>query len=247
MNKALFYLRRSLLPVIAVVSSGILFTACLKDKDNNGPGIPAAGLMAFNLAPDQSSLLIRLSGNNLTQAPLAYTNYTGVYQNIYVGNRPVEAYNYPNSTPITSSNYSFENNKYYSLFVIGANSAYKNIISVDKFDSLSASNGKAYVRYINAITDSVNTPLVTIAAGGNNVVNENAGYGAVSEFKAITPGEVAITVKNNNGVNATRNITLEQKKAYTILLAGMPGATDDNKKVQIRFITNGTLSDDASK
>ncbi|WP_315814749.1 DUF4397 domain-containing protein [Paraflavitalea speifideaquila] len=245
MNKALLYLRRSLMPVIAVVSAGVLFTACLKDKDNDGSGIPAAGLMTFNLAPDQPTLMVRLSGNNLTQAPLAYTNYTGVYQHIYVGNRPVEAFNYPNSTPIASSSYSFENNKYYSLFVIGANSAYRNIISVDNFDSLSASNGKAYVRYINAITVSVNTPMVTIAAGGSNIVNENAAYGAVSEFKAITPGEVAIVVKNNSGVNVNRNITLEQNKAYTVLLAGIPGATNDNQQVQIRFITNGTLSDDA--
>lgn len=246
MNKVLFYLRRSLIPVIAVVSAGVLFTACLKDKDN-GPDIPAAGLMAFNLAPDQSALVIRLSGNSLTQAPLDYTSYTGVYQNIYTGSRPVEAFDYRNNTQLTNTNYTFEPNKYYSLFVIGTDSAYKNIVSVDNFDSLTTADGKAYVRYINAITDSVNTPNVTIAAGGNNVVNENAGYGAVSEFKAITPGEISIVVKNNGGIDVSRNITLEQKKVYTVLLAGAPGATDDKQKVQIRFIANGTVSDDASK
>ncbi len=246
MNKVLFYLRRSLIPVVAVVSAGVLFTACLKDKDN-GPDIPAAGLMAFNLAPDQSALVIRLSGNSLTQAPLDYTSYTGVYQNIYTGSRPVEAFDYRNGTRLTNTNYTFEPNKYYSLFVIGADSAYKNIVSVDNFDSLTTADGKAYVRYINAITDSVNTPNVTIAAGGNNVVNENATYGAVSEFKAVTPGQVSVVVKNNNGVDASRNITLEGKKVYTILLAGKPGATNDNQKVQIRFIVNGTVTDDASK
>lgn len=245
MNKVLFYLRRSLIPVIAVVSAGVLFTACLKDKDDN-PSIPAAGLMSFNLAPDQSALVIRLSGNSLTQTPLAYTSYTGGYQNIYVGNRNIESFDYNNNRQLTSSGYNFEQNKYYSLFITGTNGAYRNIVAVDNFDSLSASSGNAYVRYINAVTDSVNAPTVTIAAGGNNVVNENAAYGAVSEFKAVTPGEISIAVKNNSGVDANRNITVEQKKAYTILLVGVPGTTNDNQKVQIKFIANGTLSDSTS-
>ncbi|AXY72881.1 DUF4397 domain-containing protein [Paraflavitalea soli] len=246
MNKALNYLRRSLIPVIAVISVGILFTACLKDKDN-GPDIPAAGLMAFNLAPDQPALVVRLSGNSLTQAPLDYTSYTGVYQNIYTGSRPVEAFDYRNGSRLTSTNYTFEANKYYSLFVIGTDSAYKNIVSIDNFDSLTTTDGKAYVRYINAITDSVNNSTVTVTANGSNVVNDNAAYGTVSEFKAVTPGQISVAVKNNNGVNASRDITLEQKKIYTILLVGKPGATDDKQKVQIRFIANGTVTDDTSK
>lgn len=188
MNKALLYLRRSLIPVLAVVTAGVLLTACLKDDDHDTPAIPAAGLMAFNLAPDQPAVTIRLSGNNLTQAPLAYTNYTGVYQRIYTGNRNIESFNYNSSSQLTASSYNFEQDKYYSLFITGANGAYRNIVSVDNFDSLSASSGNAYVRYINAITDSVNTPTVTIAASGNHVVNDNAAYGTVSEFKAVAPG-----------------------------------------------------------
>jgi hypothetical protein len=241
MNKVLLYLRRSMIPVVAVVSSGVLFSACLKDKDYNNPDIPAAGLTSFNLAPDQSGLVIRLSGNSLTQSPLTYTGYT--YNNLYVGNRNIESFSYNSNSQLTSTNYNFEQDKYYSLFVIGNNGAYRNVVSVDNFDSLSASSGKAYVRYVNAITDSVNTPTVTIAASGSNVVNENAAYGGVGAFTAVTAGSITVAVKNNNGVDANRNITVEQKKAYTILLVGVPGATDENKKVQIRYISSGTLTD----
>lgn len=243
MSKALLFLRRSLIPVLAVVSAGVLFTACLKDKDNDNPDIPAAGLMTFNLAPDQSAMVIRLSGNSLTQAPLAYTSYTGGYQNIYAGNRNIEAFDYTNNRRLTVSSYTFEPNKYYSLFITGVDTAYRNIVAVDNFDSLSASSGSAFVRYINAVSDSVNTPTVTIAAGGTNVVNENAPYGTVGEFKAVTPGSINVAIKNNQGVEASRDITLEGKKAYTVLLVGKPGATDDAQKVQIRFIANGTLAD----
>lgn len=247
MNKALSYLRRSLVPVFAVVSAGVLFTACLKDKDYDNTPIPAAGLMTFNLAPDQSSLLVRLSGNLLTQQPLNFTSYTGVYQNIYLGNRQIEAYSYNAGRTLTSSNYTFEQGKYYSLFVAGVDSAYRNIVSVDDFDkidSLAASNGKAYVRYVNAITDTVNASTVTIAAGGNNIVNEPAPFGKVNEFTEANPGSVVVTVKNNNGVDATRTISLEAKKVYTVLLVGKPGATDANKQVQIKFVANGVLTDD---
>jgi hypothetical protein len=245
MNKVLSYLRRSLVPVLAIVSAGVLFTACLKDNDDQ-PDIPAAGLMAFNLAPDQPGVVIRLSGSTLTQQPLEYTSYTGVYQNIYTGTRTVESFSYNNNSQLAAVPYNFEQDKYYSVFVTGTGGNYRNIVSVDNFDSLSGSSGNAYVRYINAVTDSVNTPTVTIAAGGNNIVNENAAYGAVSEFKAVAPGDVNIAIKNNNGVDANRTISLEQKKVYTVLLLGTPGATNDAQKVQIRFIANGTLSDSTS-
>ena len=244
MTRFFSYLCRGIVPVFAIAASGVLFTACLKNKDNNS-NIPAAGLMAFNLAPDQQSVVITLSGNTLTASPLGFNNYTGYYQNIYPGNRPIAAFDYPNNTPLATASFNFEQNKYYSVFVTGANNSYKNIISIDNFDSLSSTSGNSYIRYINAITDSVNTPTVTIAAGGNNVVNENAAYDSVSEFKAVAPGQVTITVKNNNGIDINRTITVDQKKIYTVLLSGIPGSADDSKKVQIKFIQNGTLTGDS--
>ena len=247
MNKVFSYLRRSIVPVLAVTIAGMLFSACLKDKDNNNANVPAAGLMSFNLAPDQQSVTITLSNNTLTRSPLAYTNFSGVYQPIYVGNRQIAAFDYPETTPLASTSFNFEQDKYYSLFVVGINNNYRTIVAHDNIDSLSATNGKAYIRYINAITDSVNTSNVTIAAGGANVVNDNAAYASISQFTPVNPGDVNIAVKNSNGVDANRTITVEQSKVYTILLAGVPGATDDSKKVQIKFILNGALTDDQNK
>lgn len=246
MNKAIALLRRSVFSVLAIAAAGVLFTACLKNKDDNN-SVPASGLMTFNLAPDQQSVVVTLDGNVLTQSPLAYTNYTGVYQPIYVGSRTIKAYAYPANNPLATASYTFAQDKYYSVFVVGKDSIYRNVVSVDNFDSLSATTGKAYVRYINAITDSVNLPAVTITAGSDNVVSENAAYAAVSEFKAVTPGAVNVTVKNNNGVDASRSITVEQNKVYTILLIGKPGATDETTKVQVKFVSNGTITDDSSK
>jgi hypothetical protein len=243
MNKVLSMLRRSLVPVLGLVATAVLFTACLKDKDNN-TNIPASGLMAFNLAPDQESVAIALSGNWLTPQPLGFSNFTGVYRNIYTGEREVASYDYPNNDPLAVSNQNFEDGKYYSLFVVGYSDHYRNVIVADNFDSLSASSGKAYVRYINAIADSVNASAVTIAKGGSNVISESAAFGHVGEFTAVDPGEISVAVKQGSAVDASRNITVEAKQVYTILLQGVPGETGDAKKVQIKFVNNGTLTDE---
>ena len=241
MKKISLILRRGVIAGSVLAVAAVLLTSCMKNKGDN-TDIPAAGLMALNLAPDQQSVVVALSNNLLTRVPLAYTNYTGGYQNIYIGERPVESFDYPSDKPLASSNYTFEKDKYYSLFVVGANNSYRNVITVDNFDSLSATSGNAYIRYINAVTDSVNTPVVNITAGSTTIVNETATYAGVSQFKAVAPGQVSITAKNGT-VDASRTIDVAQGKVYTVLISGVPGATDDSK-VQIRFIQNGTLTED---
>ena len=235
-------IRMRLVPVSCVVLVIVLLAACSKfDNDDNNNNSSAAGLMSFNLAPDQSAVGVALSGSNLTNAPLGYTNYSGTYQPIYPGNRAVESYNYNSDSSIATLNYNFETNKYYSLFVAGANGVYTNIVTRDNFDSLSSGSGKTYVRYINAIPDSTKL-TVSITANGNDVINAPAGFSAVSDFVAADPGQVTITVKNGGTIDANRAISLEQGKVYTVLLTGLPGATDTTKAVQIKYILNGSLA-----
>ena len=235
-------IRMPLVAATCLVLVTVLFAACSKfNDDDNNNNTPVSGLMAFNLAPDKSSIGIALSGSNLTNAPLAYTNFTGTYQRIYTGSREVESYDNTSDSTISTVNYNFEADKYYSLFVAGANGVYTNIITHDNFDSLSSASGKAYVRYINAIPDSTK-PTVTITANGNNVINAPAAFSSVSDFTAADPGELTVTVKNNSTIDANRIISLEQGKAYTVLLVGIPGATDTAKTVQIKYILNGSLA-----
>ncbi len=245
MKKVLLNFNRSLFAGFAIIGLAILFTGCMKKGDD--VDIPSAGLMTFNLAPDQQSVVVALSGSTVSRSPMGYTSFSGLYQNIFIGTRNVESFDYPDETPLASTEFNFENEKYYSAFVVGVNGTYRNVVALDNFDSLSSTSGNAYIRYINAITDSVNSPTVTISAGGSNVVNDNAAYASVSEFAAVAPGEVSIAVKNGTAIDANRSITVEAKKVYTVLLVGMPGETDDMKKVQIRFIQNGTLTDEGGK
>ena len=235
-------IRSALVPLSGVIVVAILLSACSKfDDDDNGTDTPVSGLMAFNLVPDKEAIGVAIGNNLLTNAPLQYTNFTGTYQRIFPGNREVEAFDARTDSSIAKASQNFEANKYYSVFTVGVNGTYSNVITHDNFDSLNSSSGKAYVRYINAIPDSTQ-PTVTIAANGSNVFNTAASFTSVSDFAAVDPGQVSVTVKNSSTIDANRSIELQQGKVYTVLLIGIPGNADSNKAVQIKFVENGSLS-----
>ncbi|MBO9571950.1 MAG: DUF4397 domain-containing protein [Chitinophagaceae bacterium] len=233
-------MRSYLVAAIALLSTGIIFSSCSKNKDN-GPQPPAAGVLAFNLAPDQPGISVRLSGNAIHESPIMYGNYTGAYRAIYTGDRPVESFDYSSMKPLGAAvNFTFLDDKSYSVFVVGAANKYKNVVTLDDVDSTEYSSGSAYVRYINAIVDSTQTADIAVKSGGNAVVNDNAAYTHVSDFKAIPAGDISITFKNGN-LDLSRTINVQANKVYTILLMGLPGAGTDAAKPQIKFVENGVL------
>lgn len=243
MKKCFSSLRVSVL-LVSVVAMAFLFSACNK-SDNNAQDIPASGLMAFNLASDVPQATIALSGSSLTAVPLAYTNYTGGYVGIYAGQRAVQSFNYMSGSTLASTTYTFEPDKYYSLFVVGAGNTHLNLVVPDGLDSLSTTTGEAFVRYVNAIPDSSH-PAVTITSNGSDVVNSSAAFASVSDFVAVNPGDINIRVSNGGTIDASRTITLEQRKVYTVLLTGVPGGANGSE-VQIKFIQNGTVDQSAGK
>lgn len=238
MKKPNVSLRKLLLAVPSFLLAAALLSSCKKDTNNNTP-IPVSALMAFNLSPDKSAVGVALSGNLLTNSPLNYTNYTSGYRNIYPGERSVQSYDYNKDTTLVTASFNFEDQRYYSLFVVGNNGSYKTVIVKDEIDSLSSTH--AYVRYINAIPDS-NALSVTVSANGSDIVNTVAPFSSVSSFTPVNTGYVSIAIANGGGVFANRTIPVENGKIYTVLLLGVPSATDTTKAVQIKYILNGTIS-----
>ncbi len=233
-----FFLKKQIL-FIALVTTIVLFSACKKALDVTQP--PSSGVMAFNLIPDRPAIGFAVSNNILTNTPLAYTNYTGNYLSVPVGTREIESYDINSDSTLATATQEFELKNYYSIFALGANKTYRNLIVNDNLDSLSSSTGQAFVRYINAIPDS-SKPAVTITANGNNLVNDAASFATISNFKGIDPGDISIAVSNGSTISTNRIITLEKGKVYTVLLVGIPAATDTAKAVQIKYIVNGTVT-----
>jgi len=230
-----------LIPVGAFLLMTIAFSACKKTVNNN-THVPAAGLMAFNLAPDSTSVGFSVGGDRLTTTPLGFTEYTGKYLGVSPRTQDISVLDFSSGAKLATTSQLFADSAYYSAFFVGTAGNYKNIIVKDNFDSLSSTSGQAYVRYVNAIPDSSLQPNVTIASGGTNVIDTTSTFSTVSDFKGITPGDITINVSAETSVNANRTISVEQGKIYTILLVGSPTATDSTKAVQIKFIQNGQVT-----
>jgi hypothetical protein len=238
MKRFLNVMRVTVRTLASVVITGIVFSAC-KKNDPEFITTPAAGLMAFNLAPDKSAIGFTLSGNQFGGQPLGYSNFTGTYLPVFVGNREVRSFDYNTGSTLAISNGSFADSTYYSLFLLGANGMYRNLLVKDELDTLAAVGGKAWVRFINAIPDSSAPVLVTI---GESTISESAPYATVSSFKQVNAGSVNTSISNGGNILTTRTITLEANKIYTVLFSGLPGQADPSKTVQTRFIQNGTIT-----
>lgn len=241
--KNLLSVRKNVLQLFTLLLGMASLSSCLKDNGNNTQA-PVAGLMAFNLSPDAPAIGFTLSGNNFTNTPLAYTNYTGGYLGIYAGTRPVVAFDAISGNVLAGSDYTFDQEKYYSLFLV-KDTSYHNILVRDKIDTLAGTSGIAYVRYINAVP-GLGSPMVKITQNGNDVINGNANFGTVSDFSAVQAGQITIKINSNDTLQVERTISVDERKVYTALLSGKPGVSDSSKAVSIKYITNGTLSPDST-
>lgn len=224
-------------PATGLLAAMLLFAACKKDNSTYVRP-PAAGLMAFNLAVDKPAIGFSLSGGNLGNSAIGYAGFTGMYAPIYTGNREVRSFDYNSGSTLAISNQDFKDSTYYSAFLLGANGSYRNLVVRDNFDSVKPVSGKAWVRYINAIADSTITPVVAIGEQ-----SESATYATVSPFRQVNTGAQTVSVNSGSTVNASRALTFDENKIYTVLLLGQPNQSDSTKAVQVRFIQNGTASE----
>jgi hypothetical protein len=218
----------------------LVFSSCKKLSDTTDAG-PVSKLMAFNLATDKGPVDIAVANARIVTLPLNYGSYTGGYVNINPGQQTVSVYDNGAATAFASATAAFNINNYYSVFTVGDSGTYRNVIVNDMLDSLAATTDNAYVRYINAIPDS-SKPTVTIVANGTEVVNKKESFATVSAFSAVNSGDITVTVSNGTTISATRTITIEKNKIYSILLMGKPGSANSATQVQIKFIVNGIVT-----
>lgn len=241
MTKVFKSLTYSMYAVAGILFLALLLGACKKnDLPNNRT--PTSGVMAFNLSTDKDAVGIMLSGNNLFNSPLDYTSYTGVYLPVFTGNREVKSFNNNTASVLAISNQIFQDSVYYSIFVVGSNGSYHNIITNDSIKNLLVTPGQAFVRYVNAIPDSTISPLVTISSNGATIISNNTAFGTVAPFTKVSAGNITIGVNNGDSIAVSRTIAVEQSKAYTILLTGIPNSVDTTKSIKIKFISNGTIT-----
>ncbi len=240
MKKSMSLLRKNLLPIIGIFALALLFGACKKTESNNTP-VPAAGLMAFNLIPNSGGIGVAIGSNSITPQPLYFNNFTGTYKAVYTGNRSLESYSFGSGSTLAKENHTFADSSYYSVFVMGANDVYSNVFVEDKLQSIpQVDKTKTFVRFVNAIPDS-SSSNVTISSGAENIFTGLSKYKEVSEFKEIPSGDVMVKLNNESTIDTSRTISLDKGKIYTVLLTGIPASTNNDFKIDIKFITNASF------
>ncbi len=238
MKKSRFICRTGAFMML-VAAAGILLVSCVKGGGTNYM-VSNAALKVVNLAPDQPAVIVNLSGNALTNSALAYGGYTASYLNFAPGVYTVTSVNAGNT--LASVSYNFLASSYYSLFVTANNNSFHNVISNDTFNNFITGQGNAYIRYVNAISDTVNNARVNVTSGTTSVFGDNASFGTVSGFKAVAAGTVNVRASSTAPADTSGSFVVTSDYAYTILLSGVPGSTDVSKRVQIRMLENGSLA-----
>jgi hypothetical protein len=224
-----------LLPLCVIfISLTVVLSAC--SKDNDDPiDTDVAGLMAFNLVPDRPGVLLDISGSSLTPNPMDFAAYTGGYLSIFPGVRRITSTDAPGMQILDTTTYLFEPDKYYTVFVTGAEDDYENIIVNDDYEPLNPQTGRAFFRYVNAVP----------GGGQLSIEGENlpASYREVSDFQMISAGNYNVTFTMDGADPVSRNIDFKENIAYTILIAGIPNHPDVDRALQIRYVENGVIGD----
>lgn len=238
MQKGMFSLKS--FAGITLLLAVLIFSACNKTSPDNNNNTTDAGLLPFNLAPGTSAG-IDIAGTAIITGALNFPNYTGQYLPVSPGSKIIDTYKYGRKDSVYASTaYEFTARRFYSLFLIGFNGKYKNLIVADKVDSSMIGNAKAYVRYINGIADSSDQHFL-VTRGPSTVLDTTIKYTGVGAVRPIEPGELTFSVMDGTNVKATKIVTLESNKLYTIIMYGVPSATDDVNKVKVSNIINGSL------
>ncbi len=225
---------------IALSFSLLLFSSCKKDPPTYDAPTEHANVMAFNLSPDKSSIAYMLSGWPLGNYPLNFTNYTGMYLPVAsLGAKEVMAVDFNSGAAIASSAGTLKDSMHYSLFLLGSKGDYKTIIVEDDINNLVSTPGKAWVRFINGITDDAGTPTINI---GEADISEAATYGLMSAFKPVESGNHTASISYAGTIATTRTMMLEENKIYTVFLAGSNEQFHSQQGPQIRIVANGMAS-----
>lgn len=237
--KKLISLKKIGLTLAAFLTFAVLFSACKKTESTR---IPQAGLMAFNLVPDQAGIGVAIDNRSILNGPLPYTNFTAGFVGVHPGTRELTSFVFSGGTTMETSPQNFKDSLYYSVFVMGTEGNYKNVFVEDPLDSLDATAEKAFVRYVNGVTGDDET-TVSITSESAVVFNGTDEMGKVSDFKEVTPGTISVTVTNpGRDGSVTRDLEVAKNGVYTVLVIGTPGSADEDKDVQIRMAHYGNVT-----
>ncbi|MGV3687196.1 MAG: DUF4397 domain-containing protein [Daejeonella sp.] len=211
----------SYIRVFAVALSAVLLTSCLKDLSNDQP-ISTSALNVVNASPGPLTINFFLD-NSLVNGPALGYGQESSYILAKSGNRKFDAAQGGSFNSLLADTVSLENDKYYSLFVTGENTALSTLLTQDDL-SLPAS-GKARLRFINLSPDG---GTFSLAIQNGQVLFTGQAYKTASAFSSIDPGAYMFQLRGSDGVvEHEASLDVVAGKIYTIWAGGLKDGIDE--------------------
>ncbi|MEQ8244094.1 DUF4397 domain-containing protein [Fulvivirga sp.] len=216
-------------PLFTIVSFFIglfILTSCLDDES---PSPEYAYLSLYHASPDTDAVDILIGDSQVNSQPFSFKDYSERYISVLPGSKSLEFINEDNETSILDTTFSFEKNKYYSVFIADSLNSIETIVFGDSVNLESLDEGEAMIRFIHMSPDS---PDVEVLA------NDDELFASIS-FKNGTPFEpfnvesdFSLTFKATTGEESILltdpNVELQAGRLYTIILTGFLNAPEGN-------------------
>lgn len=212
--------------------SGMFLSSCL--NDDVGSGISdQSGLMVFiNASPGTNGLKFYADNNPIYMPSLDYNQYYGyVYQRI--GNTDFTART--GGTNLDTLSLNIELDQFYSMFAVNTAENLELVAYEDNIPSISGSS-KNLIRFIHL---SHNAPSVKVGIEG---INENLGtyhYKQASSFletNRVFNKKLFLLNAETNDTIFTKNITLNDGRAYTIFSEGIYESENEDQDLDVQLL-----------
>jgi hypothetical protein len=230
---------KTLKRLMAVVGAGcllsVLFTSCLKSKNDYTPP-PSAYVAFIQASAGQEPLDLYFNSNKVNQFALNYGD--GIdYFKAYTGLRTANVYTAGSMTKVFSDTIRLNPNIAYSLFLVNTVAHPGFLLLTDSVSRPAA--GKATVRFVNVSPDA---PAVDLAVKDSAAFVSNKAFKGASSFIAKDGGRAYTFEVRQHGTSTVlatlNNVTLNSGQVYTIWLRGLVNTSVAAEKLTADILIN---------
>jgi hypothetical protein len=217
--------------LIATVAT-LSLSSCAKDETTT---TQVSGLTVINTSPTLGTYNVYLNTVQVNTAAIPFTGTIPYFQ-ITPGVNTVKFTTASSTDNLLTKEVTLENDKAYSLFLIGKAGQLDGLLVPDDLSPVSAN--QAFIRFINLSPDAATLELSE--TGKAAIVKEEA-YKSASPFVATEAKTYSFDLKDKvTGVvlKTLTGVTLSSGKMYTIAACGIVDATANDQPLRIQVFTN---------
>lgn len=219
-----------------LIMLGLTLSSCLDDNTSAPEVVTYATL--YHGSPNTGGVDIYLDDNKVNSSSFDYADYSG-YAYFTPGERTFGFSLFGTNTEVADVTATFEQDKFYSIFLAGELADAEVIILTDTASQFVS--GKAHVRIINLSPDAGPIDLFIGDHLGDPVIT-SVEFKEATEFKyvdAVTSSDLQIFDSDTDEVLTTlEDVSLVAGSYYTVIVRGYQAITEGDTKLTVQLETN---------